>query len=99
MLDEFYRNPSVERHNFDFETGRSVISADSHTLFLIRQVTNNLYEQVDKALPKLRTEIENPEKSSSDAFQDGTLSRWSRWTRKRTHAGSGAYGVGSAGGT
>ena len=62
MLEEFYRDPSVQRQNFDFETGRSVISAEAHKIFMIRQVTNNLYEQVDKALPKLGAEIESLEK-------------------------------------
>jgi hypothetical protein len=61
-LEEFYRDPSVIRESFDFETGRGRVRADPAKVFLIRQITNALYGLVDSTLPKIVGEIEELEK-------------------------------------
>src|ERR1044071_1216976 len=52
-LERFYYDPEVKRQQFDDKTGRSVLSAPIHKVFLIKQLTDALYQRVDTAIPRL----------------------------------------------
>lgn len=52
-MEAFYYDPEVKRQQFDEETGRSVLSAPIHKVFLIKKLTDALYQRVDSALPRL----------------------------------------------
>ena len=71
-LEAFYNDPSVVRQDFDFETGRSLLTADAKKLFVIRRLTDALYHHVDGALPKLIGEIEAVEKFIKRRFRGRT---------------------------
>ena len=51
--EQFHRSPNVVRHSFNPQTGESTIEADDVEVFLLKQSTDALYHQVDRAIPKL----------------------------------------------
>jgi hypothetical protein len=61
-LEEFYRDPKVSHRDFDPATGRSVVVADVKDIFFLQKVTDAVYEQFDKALPRLKTAVLRLEK-------------------------------------
>ena len=69
LLQDFYKNPAVERERFDPDTGRALIRADPKDVFFIRQATDVLYRHVDSALPKLKAAAESLEKFIKSEFK------------------------------
>jgi hypothetical protein len=50
LLEAFYKNPNED---FDFDTGRGRVRADAKEVYFIRQATDVVYQQIDRALPAL----------------------------------------------
>jgi hypothetical protein len=57
-ISKLDQHPGVEVLSFDIETGQSKIAAPAKELFMMRQATNNLYELIDEAIPKLLGEMQ-----------------------------------------
>jgi hypothetical protein len=55
--DEFFKNAEGRVDQFDMETGKTTIATAPREVFMMRSVTDILYDSVDKALPKLDKEI------------------------------------------
>jgi hypothetical protein len=55
--DEFFKNAEGRVDQFDMETGKTTIATAPQEVFMMRSVTDILYESVDKALPKLDEEV------------------------------------------
>jgi len=51
--EEFYKSPDVKTIDFDFASGKSRVNAPPQVVFLLKQITDNMYELVDRAIPKI----------------------------------------------
>ena len=57
--DEFFKKAEGRISQFNEETGQTTIETESREIFVMRKVTDILYQTIDKALPKLDGEVKN----------------------------------------
>jgi hypothetical protein len=55
-IENFYSRSDVQE--FNFETGHSRVNASSKDIYMIEKWTDNLYDLVDSALPKIKKDLE-----------------------------------------
>jgi hypothetical protein len=55
--EEFFKRAEDRVERFDEETGKTTIATAPTEVFMMRSVTDILYQSVDKALPKLDEEV------------------------------------------
>jgi hypothetical protein len=57
--EEFFRNAEGRVEQFDEQTGQTTIATAPREVFMMQAVTDILYQQIDKTLPMLDTEVKN----------------------------------------
>jgi hypothetical protein len=57
--EAFFQDKDAKTSQFDINTGAATIVTTDKEIFIMRTVTNALYDQVDKAIPKLDGEVKN----------------------------------------
>jgi hypothetical protein len=57
--EEFFKNAESRVEQFDEQTGQTTIATAPREVFMMRAVTDILYQQIDKTLPILDAEVKN----------------------------------------
>jgi hypothetical protein len=57
--EEFFKNAEGRIEQFDMATGKTTIATSPREIFMMKSVTDILYQQIDKTLPMLDTEVKN----------------------------------------
>jgi hypothetical protein len=57
--EEFFKNAEGRIEQFDIKTGKTTIATSEREIFMMKSVTDILYQQIDKTIPMLDTEVKN----------------------------------------
>jgi hypothetical protein len=57
--EEFFKNAEGRIEQFDMATGKTTIATSAREIFMMKSVTDILYQQIDKTLPLLDVEVKN----------------------------------------
>jgi hypothetical protein len=57
--EEFFKRSESRISEFDMQTGKTTITTGEQEIYMMRAVTDILYQEIDKALPRLDAEVKD----------------------------------------